>query len=772
MLLVIALTAEPARALDDEPGQLSSCGDYTGDPLVAESLRDWNRDRHLVLIGPDAPDLARLWTFIERFPELAGAPRGVPQAPSPGVSPWGVVLDRRAAEALLARLRQSGLFAEIGVGPAPSGDELRVRLVLNPLVASASVKGLRESPEADLLAHFFGAPRPEESDAGREPANRLRFQVWRKRMEQAALEDCVAVTPDADWFASVEGGGGAGSSPAGIAIKPGLLQGGLEAGRGRAVRWLRERGYPHSSVSAAITAAGALELDVDEGRLVSLEVRGVPAGIAAEVKRTLGLNPGDLLSNMALRSAAARLTERYPFLELDTERAPSKPAGSGVRQGERDGRRETMGRGLKSGRVDLGDLFLSWDYQDGHEPGADPGDLGPGSAGNAVEVTGPGQVVLWLRVHRVSADVQWIQLLRHTPGTGFAPGLAATLHRWDDQDRLHLALDGLFAVNTRRSERALPAGAGLLERLSAEEELDALFGLRVAAPRLNLAELGFQLYALTDTNDTWRMSDTNSYLHSALQALPDRDYFRRSGVTALATFHLFERVTLGGEYHRDRFDALPSPQVWSLFNSDVPTEPGAPVTPATLGSVLLRFEYSSDPVALLRVGTLQRHPEVSLSDHSAEPGPTFITLATFEAGSPGLGGDQSISYLKGLSDSRLQLTLADQLWARLRLRLAAGSGLPLQKQEALGGWSALRGYDFKEFRGDASILANAEVRFRFLGGFFDLGSVHAPGGWQGLRPGAGGQLFLRHVGSLEFAWRLDGHGDAKPSARALLGWDL
>jgi len=268
------------------------------------------------------------------------------------------------------------------------------------------------------------------------------------------------------------------------------------------------------------------------------------------------------------------------------------------------------------------------------------------------------------------------------------------------------------------------------------------------------------------------MSDANSYVHSALMAAPDREYFRRAGVTGLATVHLFERLTLGAEMHHDRFDPLPNPRVWSLLNASTPPPMPAPVTAAEIGSLLWRLEWSSDPVPFLGVGRLFRHPETSLSDHPHLPGPTFLTLATFEVGNRALGSDSGIGYSRALSDSRLQLAIGTAAVVRARLRAAVGSSLPLQKQEALGGWSALRGYDFKEFRGDASVLGSLEARWHFLGGFFDLGSVHQPDGWVGLRPGAGAQLLFEPIGSLEAAWRLDGNGRAVPSVRALLGWDL
>src|SRR5205085_8269525 len=95
----------------------------------------------------------------------------------------------------------------------------------------------------------------------------------------------------------------------------------------------------------------------------------------------------------------------------------------------------------------------------------------------------------------------------------------------------------------------------------------------------------------------------------------------------------------------------------------------------------------------------------------------------------------------------------------LRLRAAGGNNLPLQKQEGLGGWTALRGYDFKEFRGNASLLATLQIEGRHLGAFLDLGSVHQAGtGWMDPKPSAGALLvFAEGSTRAELAWRLDGH---------------
>jgi hypothetical protein len=639
----------------------------------------------------------------------------------------------RAAPLLLAALLCGGARAEEAV------------------VSSLSSAGLRESPEDGLLARFLGQPAPAGSERGAEPSSALRLHVWRKPMERAARP--VSGPDDRRAFARIDG----------ERFSPGLLRGGETAATARALSWLQERGYPYATLSVERAPDGALLLRVDEGALRSFDLRGVPAPLRTEALRTSGLRPGALFSGPALRQAVARLTARYPFLSLDTTRAVSQedPPGAPPSFWER-------------GRIDLGDLFFDWEYDRGGGSGAErpPADRGPGSAGNAVEVTAPGEVLVWLRTRPVTLAVQWDALLRHTPATGFAPGLAGTLHLWDGEDRAHLALDGAFAVNTERPSRAPAADAGSLERLSAFERLDFLAGARLAVPAWRLAEVGAQVYALTDTGDAWRMGDLDSSLHSAISAQPDRDYFRRAGLTLLATAHLFEQLTLGAELRRDRFDPLPNGPVWSVLGRGAALQPAAPVTPGQIGALLLRAEWSSEEIPLLQIGALRRHPEVSLS--GAASAARFTGLFALELGNGALGSDPGIDYLRLLGDARVRFFPAEGLSLHTRLRgaLVTGAGVPLQKEEALGGWTALRGYPFKERRGDATVLGTAELRWRWLGAFVDLGAAHGADGWSGPLPGGGAQLFLDKLGRLEVAWRLDGHGGLAPTARALFGPEL
>jgi outer membrane translocation and assembly module TamA len=143
------------------------------------------------------------------------------------------------------------------------------------------------------------------------------------------------------------------------------------------------------------------------------------------------------------------------------------------------------------------------------------------------------------------------------------------------------------------------------------------------------------------------------------------------------------------------------------------------------------------------------------------------TVTTFEVADPALGG--RFTFWRVVSDHLLGLATGDDQAVFLRFRVGGGEDLPLHKQEALGGWGSLRGYEFKELRGDWSLLGALEYRLSVLAVFLDVGAVRAPGGdWTGPRLGVGTGLNLGD-GQLGFAWRTDGDAQAKPELRLLFG---
>ena len=187
-----------------------------------------------------------------------------------------------------------------------------------------------------------------------------------------------------------------------------------------------------------------------------------------------------------------------------------------------------------------------------------------------------------------------------------------------------------------------------------------------------------------------------------------------------------------------------------------------------MASVVARLEYASDAPEVDEVGTLFRHPEVSLLEQDWPEDVALRSLLTLEVGVPGFGGDAPFEFWRLISDNALYLPVGDEDdGLRLRARGAGGSDVPVQKQEALGGWSALRGYGFKELRGTTSLLFSAEYQWEGFGLFADVGTVHAADGWTDAKLGVGAALHLGDEVELAAAWRTDERAKAAPEVRLL-----
>jgi hypothetical protein len=614
-------------------------------------------------------------------------------------------LSRKEAIALVARFVQSGLF--VSVAPRLDGETLTLSLTEHPQVSFVQVRGLQEFRADDIVSQLLDVPTKWEGES-------------RKRdLLEARARECPAPLPPSSWLARVEEN----------QVRGGILWKGAPAALLRVRKDLKVKGYPLAKIEGEVTAAGEFLVDFDEGRIGRIEVRGVDEHLKGEVEAELGLRSGDILSSGELYTALQRIQRRWPFLH--PSRLTSSPHHG----------------------------FAEGDWSDDED---DDDFKHAGWYGLEKDT-----LVIRLRSDRSKTDLHWEELFRHTPVTGFAPGLAGTLTIYDPSDRTHLMLDGAVNFNTRRHDQEPLPGATFLERLNAKERVDWLIGSRLRIPGLAIAELGGQIHNLTDTSDAWRLSSFESYLYSALLNRSEREYYRRSGVAGFITFHLFDELTAGAEYRLDQYGALPAPNgVWSIFNKSDPLYGAAPVDAGEMGSALFRLEYQSEKVPLYKVGSLWRNSETSL----VAPQPRAIglrSLNTVEVADPSLGG--TFHFTKVISDNYVTVQTSKTGLLTLRLRGGGGRDLPLQKQEALGGWEALRGYDFKELRGDGSLLGTLQLEGGHFGAFLDVGTVHAgTAGWMDPKPSAGALFSIaEHSVTAEAAWRLDGKGKATPDFRVM-----
>ncbi len=659
--------------------------------------------------------------------------------------------DPARAALVLRRLVRLELFDQIApvieVDPV-AGPTLLVNLVEHPSVVKVVFEGLSELQPEGLLDELLDSPSPEEVERRRLPARisvaeaegdrdsqemkdlppgprgalrRLKRIFEKERREERR---CADPLPPRDWLARAEGD----------TVFPGLVWKGLVPALDRVQHRMFQRGYELSRLEAELAPDGTLTVRIDEGKISRVEVSGVAGRLTPEVRNLVGIQPGEPFVESDLDESLRRIERAFPFLRPHRQELTSRaepgieelPAGEGPRR-----------------------------YRSVERP--------PATEHRWFTVSG-GTLVVHLKAQRGDSDTSLQEILRHTPVTSFAPGLETTGKLWDPENRVHVMLDLDGNVNTHRASEAAPG----TERW----RFDGRAGGRVQIPGLKVAELGVQVYTLVDTSDRWRLGAIDSYIYSLLINRPDSDYFHREGLTAFLTFHLFDRLTAGVEYRRDRYQSLVSAgDVFTLFRrSEL-----APFTPlineGRMGSVLVRLEYSTHAVPLHRLGSRRRDAERSLV---AGDGPSFWTelrtVNTVEIADPDLGGDAAFQFVRLVSDTAVFLGGSRRSGIKLRGRAAGQLGdgaVPLQKREALGGWSALRGYGFKEVAGDFSLLGTAEYRNDGLSLFVDAGSVRAGGAFTDPRVGFGASLNFGDEARFDVAWRADGEASWRPEARLL-----
>jgi hypothetical protein len=351
--------------------------------------------------------------------------------------------------------------------------------------------------------------------------------------------------------------------------------------------------------------------------------------------------------------------------------------------------------------------------------------------------------------------------------TSFAPGVQHGIRVWDAADRAHLSVDAGANVNTKRATAAVPDPSGDPDRW----RFDWMASGSLQIPAAHIAELGVSGYARVDTADRWRIGQIDSYLYSLVFNRPDSEYFRRTGLTAFLTAHLAQHFTAGVEYRRDRYRSLlPAAEVFTIFNRDEPSPANPAIDDGQMASLLFRLEASTLATPAYLVGTTRRDPERSIVE--VQPGRTFQTtlrtVNTLEVADQGLGGD--FAFVRLVSDSAGVMRLGDMQKVKVRFRAAGklGGEVPLQKAEDLGGWSALRGYGFKEFRdGDFSLLGTAEYGLGSLALFVDVGSIRQADDFSPVRTGVGGSLNFGDDVHLDVAWRTDDEAEWSPEVRLL-----
>jgi hypothetical protein len=617
------------------------------------------------------------------------------------------------ATAIVRRLATSGLFAQVApvVSVREDGVVLTVRLVEQPRLVRVVFEGLTEARPRMLLEALLEQPRE------------------RRRRDDDERRACVEPVVPPEWLASVDDD----------VVHPGLVRNGVRRAVQRLTDRLFDRGFEMATLSAELSPDGTLLVRVDEGRIRALELRGVHPRIEGQVRERLELPVGSVYDREDLGSAYRRMRDAFPFLDSDG-RGPgrlTRPRPTVVEETADGARRYRLVE------------------QD------------PKMHGGSTTVDG-NKLTVYLRSRQVELDVDGTEIVKHTPVTGFAPGLEVRGRLWDPANRVHLTVDLGGNVNSYRARRAENA----LEPLAGNDRwrFDWMAGPKVSIPDLRVAELGVQFYGRVDTSDRWRIDRLDSYLWSMIFDRPDSEYYRREGLTAFFTTHFLERLTGGLEYRRDRYRSLvsPSTKYWTLFNRHEAARITPVVDEGTMASLLVRLEFTTNPAPAHQVGVTHRDPERSIVRHDKYYWWTDLhTVNTLEIADPGLGGD-TFQFVRVVSDSSaVVLRPGPRQGLKVRFRVAGrlSGTLPSQKQEAIGGWVAVRGYGFKEDRGgNLSLLGTVEYRYHVISAFADVGTLRRAE-FGPTRTGLGLALNLGERATFSVAWRTDDQAKVVPEAR-------
>jgi hypothetical protein len=644
--------------------------------------------------------------------------------------------DAASAALVLRRLARSGLFERVTPVLVARDDAvvLEIDVLEHPTVKQVVFEGLSELKPERLLEALLETPSPGEVER-RRPDARRSAKAARRRPPKI----CPDPLPPPAWLARAEG----------EVVYPGVVWKGLRRGFERLAGRIQDLGYAMASLGAELRPDGTLVVRVDEGHIAAVELRGVEPAVAPQVLRLLDLPPGRTFVRSELEGGMDRVRAALPFLR--TDRAARVPATE---------------RQVIEERGEGGVLRYRVTEVASEEPER--------QSWFTIEDR---RLVLHLRARRTDLDVFAEELLHHAPVTGFAPGLELSATLWDPGNRAHLTVDLGGNVNQHRARAAATPQDPDPDRW----RFDGLVGPRVTVPRLSIAEAGVQLYTLVDTTDRWRLDRLDSYLDSMVLNRPGSDYFRRKGLSGFVTALLGRHALAGVEYRRDRYRSLVSqPEVFTVFNNDEPPPATPPITEGTMGSLILRLEWSTFSFSPFRVGKLRRDPERTIVRlRRGEDWPTSYwwtelrTVTTLEIANPSLGGDDRFRFVRLVSDNAAVLRTGHEQGLKVRLRAAGkvgGEALPLQKQEALGGWSDLRGYDFKEFRdGTFSLLGTAEYRLEVISAFIDVGSVRVGDEFGTPKVGLGLALNLGDDVHLDVAWRADDDARLRPEVRLLFG---
>lgn len=274
-------------------------------------------------------------------------------------------------------------------------------------------------------------------------------------------------------------------------------------------------------------------------------------------------------------------------------------------------------------------------------------------------------------------------------------------------------------------------------------------------------QVGASLHDLTASDDGWRITDVEQSLVALGFRNTFREYYRRKGYQLHAAVRPLAAHEWLLAWRDDEHLNLINRTDVGIFRDDHEFRPNVEIREGELRALLAGYTFDSRGLARESPGERYRRHQVDnlFGDFTSTDHGVRIDWRS-EFAPDGLGHDFDFSRHIVHARTWLELSPGRRVSGRLLAGFSDGV-LPPQRLFALGGIGSVRGYRFKEARGDGQLLLNAEFQQRLHGlsglAFFDAGRVFTPAidstdDWlTGVGLGVG---FGDHA-RIEFGWRLD-----------------
>ncbi len=204
--------------------------------------------------------------------------------------------------------------------------------------------------------------------------------------------------------------------------------------------------------------------------------------------------------------------------------------------------------------------------------------------------------------------------------------------------------------------------------------------------------IGIEAHDVTTTQDNWMMPVFENSLAAFLIKEDFLDYYREQGYSAYASIFISEYLKLSGEYHEESFFSLGKNTNWSIFGGDKK----------------FRFNPLIDEIDYKSV---KGKISFDTRDSYKYPDKGWWLTAEAEFAREELN-DNGVDFDRYIIDLRRYQPIS--YGENLDFRFRAGSSrgyLPAHLQFDAGGFSALRGYEFKEFQNfNRMVLGTVEYR--------------------------------------------------------------